>query len=118
MKAFLSHSSKDKDFVSKVFEYLTASRAHYDSVTFHSFERSHEALTSALRDSDVIVVFWSPDALGSPWVKEEIRSAADPSLIGRHMERLVVLVGGDRASLPPELRQATAISYSDPGLVA
>lgn len=118
MKAFLSHSSKDKDFVSKVFEYLTASRAHYDSVTFHSFERSHEALTSALRDSDVIVVFWSPDALGSPWVKEEIRSAADPSLVGRHMERLVVLVGGDRASLPPELRQATAISYSDPGLVA
>lgn len=118
MKAFLSHSSADKNYVSRVFEYLTGSRAHYDSITFQSFQRSHEALTSALRDSDVFVLFASPEALESPWVREEIKSAVDPAVVGKTLERLVVILGADRSALPIEVRHATAISYSDPGLVA
>ena len=118
MKAFLSHSSANKDYVGKVFDYLSAARAHYDSVTFDSFQRSYEAIHAAMKDSDVFVFFASPESLASPWVKEEIRIAGDPATVGKHLERIVVLIGAKRDLLPPELRQCTAISYSDPGLVA
>ena len=118
MKAFLSHSSDDKIYVSKVFEYLSASRAHYDSVTFESFQRSHDAIQAALKDSDVFVFFASPQSLSSPWVQEEVKLAVDPASLGKRLERVVVLLGADRSALPPELRQFTSISYADPGLVA
>jgi len=98
MKAFLSHSSDDKIYVSKVFEYLSASRAHYDSVTFESFQRSHDAIQAALKDSDVFVFFASPQSLSSPWVQEEVKLAVDPASLGKRLERVVVLLGADRSA--------------------
>jgi len=118
MKVFLSHSSANKTYVSGIFDYLTAARAHYDSVTFESFQRSFDAIYGALNDSDIFCFFASPESLNSPWVKEEIKLACDPASVGKRLERVVVLLGVQHGELPPELRQCTSISYTDPNLVA
>lgn len=118
MKAFLSHSSSNKAYVGRIFEYLSAARAHYDSVTFDSFQRNFDAIRTAMADSDLFVFFASSEALASDWVKEEIKLSVDPATLGRRLERIVVLLGADRSDLPPELAQCTAISYADPSLVA
>ncbi len=74
-KAFLSHSSKDKEFVKKVADDLGNALAHYDERTFEPSGRSAQEILKALATSDVFVLFFSQNALDSNWVKREIEYA-------------------------------------------
>lgn len=71
MKAFLSHSSNDKQFVLEVYNSLGASQAHLDSATFEKAVLNVEAISKALEDSDIFVLFLSDDSLGSSFVNYE-----------------------------------------------
>lgn len=71
-KAFLSHSSFDKDFVQEVFAKLGAAKAVYDKVTFERNCDLPAQIESGLHDADVYVLFLSRAALDSGWVKSEI----------------------------------------------
>lgn len=75
VKAFLSHSSKDKGLVSKIFKKLGAANAHYDEKTFEHGETSANEIFEAIRHTSVFVLFLSNNSIDSPWVQTEIRLA-------------------------------------------
>src|SRR5260221_7110725 len=64
MKAFLSHSSKDKAFVREVGSLLGEAQCEYDEYTFeHTLNTS--AIHSALQRCDVFVLFLSANSTKS-----------------------------------------------------
>lgn len=76
MKAFLSHSSKDKEgYVRKVAEKIGDERFHYDELTFEKGEKSLDEILHALNETDLFVLFISNASLDSEWVQREINEA-------------------------------------------
>lgn len=76
LKAFLSHSSSDKDkFVRKVTEYLGKDNVVYDEFTFEEGEQTLLEILKGLDSSSIFVLFISEDALSSEWVQKEILEA-------------------------------------------
>lgn len=72
MKAFLSHSSKDKaNFVSIVAKSLAREHIVYDEFTFESGSKTMDEIVKGLTNSDLFVFFISENSLSSPWVKNE-----------------------------------------------
>lgn len=74
-KAFLSHSSKDKDIVRKVARQLGNKNSVLDEISFELGTRTLEQIFSELESSDIFVLFISDASLNSPWVKKEINRA-------------------------------------------
>lgn len=76
MRAFLSHSSKDKNhYVQRVAEWLGKDNIHYDEWTFEEGERPLDEILRGLDRTDIFVIFLSSNALGSDWVQREIVEA-------------------------------------------
>ncbi len=76
MKAFLSHSSKDKlSYVKIVAEKIGLDNIHYDEFTFEKGEKSLDEILLALDSTDIFVLFISNASLDSDWVKREINEA-------------------------------------------
>lgn len=74
-KAFLSHSSKDKDLVRRVANVLGNKNCVIDEI---SFEAGRQTLTEIFRElatSDIFVLFISNNSLQSEWVIKEIEHA-------------------------------------------
>lgn len=71
-KAFLSHSSAQKDFVRKVANSLGPSRCVFDEYCFETGEKILDEILRTLRSSDLFVIFLSNEALDSEWVQREI----------------------------------------------
>ena len=76
MKAFLSHSSKDKSFVREVADRLGAARCEYDEYTFE-YVLNMQAIRRAFARSSLFVLFLSEHSIKSTFVDEEIRAALD-----------------------------------------
>lgn len=74
-KAFLSHSSAQKDFVRKVADNLGPSRCVFDEYCFETGEKILEEILRTLSSSDLFVLFLSNEALDSEWVQREIFKA-------------------------------------------
>ena len=87
IKAFLSHSSKDKtNYVSNVASWLGKDNVIYDEFTFEEGEQPLEEILKGLNKSELFVLFLSNNALDSDWVKNEISEAKirlDSSLISK-----------------------------------
>jgi len=76
IKAFLSHSSKDKDtYVRKVADWLGKDNIIYDEFTFEEGEKSLDEIVKGLEKTEIFVLFLSENALLSEWVKKEISDA-------------------------------------------
>lgn len=71
-KAFLSHSSFDKDFVESVFNILGTSKAIFDKSTFQRNCDLVEQIERGIKDADTYVLFLSQASLSSGWVSAEI----------------------------------------------
>ena len=109
MKAFLSHSSKDKFFVGQVATALGALQVEYDEKTF-DLTLNAQAIRRALSRSDLFVVFLSANSIGSPFVAEEERSALE--LRGRGLLRKTLIFAVDNTSyraLPEWLREINVV---------
>jgi hypothetical protein len=76
MRAFLSHSSKDKPFVSQVADALGPLQCEYDEYSFE-FILNTEAIRNALRRSDLFVFFLSANSVKSTFIAEELRTALE-----------------------------------------
>jgi hypothetical protein len=83
MKAFLSHSSKDKPLVEAVFEDLGAANCIYDAESFEEGKTSAEKIFGTLDEADLFVLFVSANSLASHWVKHELLVAHNSVAKGR-----------------------------------
>lgn len=73
-KAFLSHSSADKDFVRPIAKAL-GDCCVFDEMTFEAGMPILDEIMKGMDSSDLFVLFLSENALNSPWVKKEISQA-------------------------------------------
>ncbi len=71
MRAFLSHSSKDKDFVLAVAEQLRPGTFELDSLTFDAGAINSAAIIDALSRADLFCLFLSKDSVLSSYVDFE-----------------------------------------------
>lgn len=88
MRAFLSHSSKNKAFVSQVFHALGSALAEYDETTFAAGEFNVEAINNSLMRSDIFVMFATPESVKSGYVKIEA-TLAQEYLAQRKIKRIL-----------------------------
>ncbi|MEH1969665.1 toll/interleukin-1 receptor domain-containing protein [Nostoc sp.] len=73
-EAFLSHSSRDQEFVSKLVEVL---RHHgipvwYSKTNILTAQQWHDEIGKALKRCDWFLVVLSPNSVDSMWVKREL----------------------------------------------
>lgn len=77
MRAFLSHSSKDKGFVEAAAELLRPGTYELDSATFDAGIINAEAITIALRCCDLFCLFLSANSVQSSYVDFETMLGGD-----------------------------------------
>lgn len=90
-KAFLSHSSKDKEIVRKVALQLGNKNCVLDEISFESGRKTLEQIFFELDNSDIFVLFISNDSLESHWVKKEINRAKE-NLSNDFIERIIPII--------------------------
>lgn len=90
-KAFLSHSSQNKNLVEKIGLQLGRNNVHLDSLTFEAGEKTIEEIFKGLDETDIFVLFISEPALQSRWVQDEI-SYAKVLLDKKIIERIFPLI--------------------------
>jgi len=118
-KAFLSHSSKDKDFVKIVADNLGSALCHYDERTFEPSGESAEEILKALINSDVFVLFFSANSQTSEWVKHEIKYAKHMYFEGKIKSIVIIpLDGTPREKLDVWLKPFVVQTLLVPRLVA
>lgn len=76
-KVFLSHSSKDKEFVKAVANLLGKNKSIYDEYYFEKGEKTLNQIFDALQSTDIFVYFISENSLNTPWVKLELNKAKE-----------------------------------------
>lgn len=115
MKAFLSHSSKDKIIVRKVADYLGLFQCEYDEYTFERILNA-EAIRRSLLRSDLFVLFLSENSVNSKYISEECRAALEARASGRIQQCLVVALDNTSYRELPLWLQETNVCYrqSDP----
>ncbi len=110
MKAFLSHSSKDKDFVRKVYDEIGPMLCEYDEFTF-DYTLNVKAIRASLARSELFVAFLSAQSITSTFVKEEYRQALEA--MGRGGLTSVMIFALDETSfkeLPEWLREFNVVT--------
>lgn len=71
-KIFLSHSSRDKDFVRPIFDYFGGDKCIYDEMTFEAGMPTLNEILKGIEETDLFVFFISDSSLNSEWVQKEI----------------------------------------------
>ncbi|MEZ4874761.1 MAG: TIR domain-containing protein [Flavobacteriaceae bacterium] len=90
-KAFLSHSSKDKDLVRNVATQLGNKNSVLDEISFEPGRKTLDQIFLELDSSDIFVLFISNESLESPWVKKEINRAKE-NLNNDYLERIIPII--------------------------
>lgn len=75
MRAFLSHSSKDKDIVSNVHDGLVSQSTWLDSAEIEWGDLFLEKIAQGIESATDFVLFWSVHASQSEWVRLELNMA-------------------------------------------
>ena len=75
IKAFISHSSVQKDFVRELVDTLGRDYCIVDCYNFAPAYKTMDEIFRKIEQSTVFVLLISRDSLDSDWVKEEIRYA-------------------------------------------
>lgn len=109
MKAFLSHSSKDKYFVDQVARALGKTQIEYDAQTFE-FTLNTQAIRNALTRADIFILFLSKNSIHSNFVREEERAALEARAKGI-IKRCVVFTidGTSYRELPEWLKEINIV---------
>lgn len=77
VKAFLSHSSSDKDFYVRMVadKLINKMNIEYDEYTFESGNLTLNEIMNGLKKTDLFVFFISENSLNSEWVRTEVLTA-------------------------------------------
>lgn len=92
MKAFLSHSSKDKGLVDAVAKQLGRQFCLYDRLAFSTGEEFKDAIQRCLDQTALFVLFASKNSLSSTWVKFETDEAWHRRLREQISKSLVYII--------------------------
>ena len=115
-QVFLSHSSKDKEFVKELYRRLTRDgvRCFFDIESIGWGDNWVKALERAIDECKYIVFVLSPDFCNSEWVEVERTSsiADDPSGLKHKVRPLLLRPCRDLPAFPRFLRQVQAIDVS------
>jgi len=116
MKVFLSHSTKDKEFVQRLADALVG--ANFEpwlcEVDIDRGENFVAKINEGLEQSDVALLVWSPDSANSAWTKEEWTSILARQVADAKIRLGIVLLR--ECPLPELLRTKTFIdARSDQG---
>jgi len=91
IKAFLSHSSKDKEnYVEVVANKLKKHEIIYDKFSFETGEKTLNEIFKNLSQTDLFVLFISNNSLESEWVKKEILLATDT--LKKHLKHFFPII--------------------------
>lgn len=120
MKAFLSHSSKDKEIVGAVATLLERQYCVFDARSFDSGIEFKKSIEQGLDDSSVFVLFASKSSLDALWVEFEIEEAWYQRLRNKLSMALVYLIDSsvELSSLPEWLKRASIRKANAPQAIA
>lgn len=112
MRAFLSHSSRDKEFVHAVANELGRQFATLDEQAFRNGEELKQSIAKHLEDASVFVLFASANSLDSMWVEFEAEEAWFQKLQSKLPKSLVYIIDNtvDFENIPEWLRKAKILS--------
>ena len=110
MEAFLSHSSKDKDFVLKVYDAFGPDRLWLDRAEIEWGDQFVDKIEEAIERTTDFVLFWSAHSAASEWVKLEVNMAFMQMLKRRAIRFRIVRL--DQTELPLRLEQFHYLSVS------
>lgn len=74
-KIFLSHSSKDKPYVSYIAEHIGKDKCVYDAMCFEAGMKNLDEIFREMGKTSIFVIFISENSLESCWVKKELAIA-------------------------------------------
>lgn len=120
MKAFLSHSSKDAEFVLAVAEELGRQFTWLDRQQFDTGDEFLAAMERGIAESSVFVLFASKHSLASTFVDFEV-TAARQQFIARELDRVLVFLLDESTTyrdLPTWLQRFQATSAASSRQVA
>ncbi len=92
MKAFLSHSSKDKELVRSVAYELGRQFCLFDEQAFETGVEFRDSIENSFEKTSLFVFFASQEALKSAWVEFEIEEAWYGNLQGSLRHAVVFLI--------------------------
>lgn len=120
MKAFLSHSSKDKELVKAVAKELGRQFCIFDEQAFTSGEEFKTSIERSLDESSVFVLFASRHAKESIWVEFEVEEAWYRKLRNTLPKALAFLIDSslERNTLPEWLKRSKIWSGNTPKVIA
>lgn len=108
MKAFLSHSSLDKEFVRAVAKELGRQFCVFDEQAFRNGQEFKQSIERHLEDTSIFVLFASANSLNSVWVQFEVEETWFLKLQNKLPRSLVYIIDSavDLESIPEWLRRA------------
>jgi tetratricopeptide (TPR) repeat protein len=111
IKAFLSHSTVDKQFVHTVAQHLGRQFCLVDAQAFESATTFKASIEKHLAETSVFVLFASSSSVKSTWVDFEVDEAAHRVIERTIARSLVVIIDSaiDHKALPHWLQRAKAI---------
>jgi tetratricopeptide (TPR) repeat protein len=118
-RAFLSHSSGDKQFVSSVASRLGRHRVVFDAMHFDSGQTFVNEIEKYIKTSEVFIFFASPRSLASFWCTFEI-DVARLAMIQKVLRRSITYVISNTVSLtelPEWLRESKVLFQASVGQV-
>lgn len=109
-KIFISHSSKDKEFVRDLAWKLKnlSLDVWYDEWAISIGDSIIDKIFEGLEDSDILIIVLSKNSVSSSWVKEELASANMRRISQRNIRILPILI--DDCEIPISLMH---IKYAD-----
>jgi hypothetical protein len=118
IRAFLSHSSKDKALISGIYKQLKSAHVHYDEATFEKGETSAAEIFRAMEKTSVFVLFVSSHSVSSKWVQTEMMLAQHYFSAGSIRKILVFLLDDvDVSEIPDWLKIFIYHKTSSPGVI-
>ncbi|ERS82399.1 hypothetical protein Q667_19205 [Marinobacter sp. C1S70] len=120
MKAFLSHSSLDKEIVREVANQLNRFNCIFDERSFDSGVEFQKSIEEKLSLSTVFVFFATRNSLDSNWCKFELEQAFYSKLKGALKRSIVFILNDDVeiGDLPSWLTTALIKKVSSPSAIA
>lgn len=120
MKAFLSHSSLDKEFVQEVADQLGRANCIFDKYSFSAGIEFEKSIIEHLGNTSIFVFFATPNSIDSLWCNYEMEEAFY-SKINKTLSRAIVFIIGEGVGLdkiPSWLKRALIRTESSPSIIA